>query len=168
MSLGHICGQDSGAAALLARIIERLKDEPCCWGSSHDGPSGCTCWEPVYDLDQQPPIAIAAEHVQTRAEMCADCAFRPDSPERRGDDRYSHNSDEELRELGHFWCHQGMRKPIAWRHPTFGITLDADTDAYAPPMLRVGDTVVPFKASGAPADRCGGFAAWKKAEQLRA
>lgn len=162
MTLGHLCGTEGTAAVgLFARLLERIKDEPCCYPSAEDGPNACTCWEPVYDLDQAPTLASGLEHIETRSEMCTDCAFRPDSPERQGDDRYNHASDDELRELDHFWCHQGMRKPVAYRHP-YGITLTADHDAYDPPQRTVGNIRVPFKADGTPGDRCAGFDAWKR------
>lgn len=171
LRIDHLCGgEDSAAIGLFARLLERIKDEPCCYGSAEDGPSACTCWEPVYDLEQAPPaptVAMGGDmpldsyDIRTRAEMCADCAFRPDSPERQGDDRYNHASDDELRELDHFWCHQGMRKPVAYRHP-YGITLTADHDAYDPPQRTVGNIRVPFKADGTPGDRCAGFDAWKR------
>lgn len=166
MELGNLCGlADNAGVALFERVLRRLKDDPCCYPSAEDGPDACICWEPVYDLEQEPVIAVAPEHIQTRTEMCADCAFRPDSPERQGHELYQHNTDDDLRALDHFWCHQGMRKPAAYRHP-YGITLDADHDAYGPPRLVISDgatrIAVPFKANGAPADRCAGFEAWKR------
>jgi hypothetical protein len=169
----HVDGIEATAAvALFARILQRIKDEPCCIGAAEEGVDACTCWEPIYDLEQQPTIAISVDHIRTRDEMCADCAFRPDSPERQGDERYNQNSDEALRALDHFWCHQGMRKPVAYRHTHYGITLEADHDAYDPPKVIVGagdDRIaVPFKASGAPGDRCAGFEAWKRIETARA
>lgn len=132
----------------------------CCYGSVEDGPAGCSCWEPVYDLVQHPPVLAGFE---TRTEMCADCAYRPDSPERTGDDRYAHGEvlDEiVLNDATPFWCHQGIRKPVAWTHPC-GITIKASTDAYEPPELidpRTGRRY-PLKANGRPADRCAGWAA---------
>jgi hypothetical protein len=162
-----VCGTESTAAIVLfTRILERIQNEPCCFESAEDGPTACSCWEPVYDLEQQATIAVSVEHIQTRPEMCADCAFRPDSPERQGDDRYNHAGDDEIRSLDHFWCHQGMRKPVAYRHP-YGITLTADHDAYDPPIRTIDGVGVPFKASGAPGDRCGGFDAWKRVGALQ-
>jgi hypothetical protein len=154
-----VCGGPSAPSEAL-RVLSRLTS--CCEGAAYDGPTACTCWEAEYDAEQVPPDE-AAEPV-TRAEMCADCAFRPDSPERSGDDRYEH-SDGDLAGLDHFWCHQGMRKPARWRHP-LGITVEADVDAYNPPRrVREVDgerVAVPYKANGSPGDRCGGFDAWKR------
>jgi hypothetical protein len=145
---------------LLLRIMENIIGGTCCIGAAEYGFDRCTCWEPVYDLEQQPPIAVGAGNVETRGEMCADCAFRPDSPERQGDARYSH-AGEEFEHLTHFWCHQGMRKPIGYQHPA-GIYITADTDAYKPPLVLVDGERVPFKADGTPGDRCAGFAAWQR------
>lgn len=154
----HLCG-DLGMPDPVARVLARLR-EPCCISSAEDGPTGCSCWEPVYDLDQQPPID--GLEPSTRDSMCADCAFRPDSPERSGDDRYQH-SDDDVLDLDHFWCHQGIRKPIAFRHPS-GIVVETDVDAYKPPQRDHVDANgkiyrVPYKADGSPADRCAGHAA---------
>lgn len=167
MTLDHICGtSDLAAIGLFARVLGRLKNEPCCVSSAEDGPDACTCWEPVYDYDQAPTIAIGLDHVETRSEMCHDCAFRPDSPERQGDPLHNYNSDDDLRGLEHFWCHQGMRKPIAYRHP-YGIEITADHDAYNPPIRTISGVGVPFKADGTPGDRCAGFEAWKRIEATR-
>lgn len=131
----------------------------CCIDAAEEGPEACTCWEPEYDQEQQPIDRTTVPG--TRATMCEDCAYRPDSPERTGDQRYSHTDPDDydtplaLAKRGDvFWCHQGMRKPVRWRHPS-GLTVDADVDAYAPP-IREG---VPFQADGQPGLRCAGWAA---------
>src|SRR4051794_15360348 len=56
----------------------------CCDGAANLGPTFCTCWEPVYDTPRQaaPRTGLPTE---TRPLMCGDCAYRPGSPERRGD-----------------------------------------------------------------------------------
>lgn len=121
---------------------------PCCWSSMQDGPSACSCWEPVYDLPQSTPHT----HVEpeTRRKACPDCAFRKGSPEReRGD---------ELEGLPNFWCHQGIRRPVAWRHPDGRVRPVPDavnSPDYQPPLV----DGVPYKADGRPADRCAGHAA---------
>lgn len=146
-----VCGRQAAPDQAL-RVLVKLAD-PCCMGSAEEGPAGCTCWEPEYDLEQQ-PLADVVE-VTTRAAPCDDCAFRPDSPERQGDERYDHH---DLEALTHFWCHQGIRKPVRWRHPA-GIIVEVDSDAYHPPERMVDGERIPFRADGTPAERCAGFAA---------
>jgi hypothetical protein len=124
-------------------------------GSALDGPSGCTCWRPVYDLDQQTPDTTLIPEV--RATMCGDCAYRPNSPEKSGDPAAAADG-EKLRALVAdgvpFWCHVGIRRPTHWAHPS-GATTPGDPLDYSPPQR--GST--PFKADGTPADLCGGWAA---------
>lgn len=126
----------------------------CCIGSAVMGPQYCTCWEQVFDVDQaevRPGEAVA------RKSMCGDCAYRPGSPERGGDERY--NGDQEFLDDivlrgDAFWCHQGMRKVVRLRHPS-GAEVVIETDHYEPPK----DGAVPYKADGSPGDICGGWAA---------
>lgn len=157
---GFVCG--SGTPAPVIRVLAQLRE--CCVGAAEDGPDACTCWVAEYDLDQQP--LVTETEPATRTEMCADCAYRPESPERQGDDRYQASNTGELERVARtavFWCHQGIRKPVRWRHTTLGVVVEADTDAYEPPMGRGGDEdapyLVPYKADGTPADRCAGWAA---------
>lgn len=138
----------------------------CCYNALDLGPAACTCWEPVYDLVQQPPVVGP---VETRDTMCADCAYRPDSPERSGDDRYAHGDqldDIVLSDSTPFWCHQGIRKPVAWKHPA-GITVAATTDCYDPPQGRdpASGRMMPYRADGSPANICAGWA--KRAELVK-
>lgn len=155
-----ICG-GSDAPSPVIRILAGLVS--CCLGAHEDGPEGCTCWNPIYDVDQAP----AVDHPEPgqRSEMCADCAYRPDSPERTGDERHKASGEGELDDLARgdnpFWCHQGLRKPVAYKHETLGIVVPADTDAYDPPMVIVGRAQIPIKADGTAGDRCAGWAARK-------
>ncbi len=125
-------------------------DVPDCWGSLMDGPAACTCWEPIFDLEQREPDVAAwrserAGIVTTRPRRCHDCAFRPDSPERaRGD---------ELEALDNFWCHQGIRRAVAYRHPD-GRVRPAGEGDYQPPIT----ADAPWRADGTPAERCAGHA----------
>lgn len=127
----------------------------CCIGAAMFGPDRCTCWEPVYDMEQvTPDLTIPGTG---RADMCADCAFRPDSPERNGADGYAHNDPDELDRIvgpagGVFFCHQGIRRPIKWVHPS-GAEVAGSPSNYDPPIVKN----VPFKADGTPADICHGF-----------
>lgn len=129
-------------------------ENPCCMGAALDGPGGCTCWRPVYDLEQQ-PLNLGVPEV--RASMCEDCAYRPNSPERTGNPDTT-GDPEKLQRLVDdgvpFWCHVGIRRPIRWEHPS-GATFAGSEFDYSPPA--VGST--PFKADGTPADICGGWAA---------
>lgn len=131
----------------------------CCMGASLDGPMGCTCWEPEYDLDQAPvvPAEPATRHI-----MCATCAYRTTSPERSGDPNYEFAGDELPDGETPFWCHQGMRKPLRWRHRSLRIVIEATGDYYAPPQVVEGNAAVPYKADGTPGDRCAGWAAARR------
>lgn len=114
----------------------------CCLGAGMRGPDGCTCWKPVYDLDQAEPRTDLTP--TTNAKPCGDCAYRPDSPEYKAD-------PWALVDLPSFWCHRGMRRPRVWRHPELG-ERPGDPADYQPPII--GDT--PYRADGRPAARCGG------------
>lgn len=161
-----LCGRTAPIEILLRRL-EAITGGWCCMGAAEYGFDRCTCWEPVYDLEQSTtPRPDIEPGPATRSEMCVDCAFRPDSPERSGDERYDH-ADGDLSDLTHFWCHQGIRKPIAWRHPA-GITVTCDVDAYDPPVRIIDGEPVPLKADSTPADRCAGFAAYARAREAKA
>lgn len=129
----------------------------CCYGIANGGPQACTCWEAVYDQPQAPPPG-AVTAPATRATRCDDCAFRPDSPEAQGDPRYAHSTPEEFDAMvegdGRFFCHQGMRRLVAWRHPS-GLEVPARcAGEYRPPVV---DDVA-LKADGTTADLCAGWA----------
>lgn len=137
----------------------------CCFGEVNGGPQHCTCWEPVYDLEQQEP---QTGPMGLRDRMCGDCAYRKDSPERRGEDGYKGDADslEEMVRAGEpFACHQGIRKPVKYRHPS-GAEIAGHPAAYDPPVVEG----VPYKADGTPADLCAGWAArrmkhmWREAQ----
>jgi len=143
-----LCGSGGPLPFLTPRDLR--KHGWCCMGDAEDGPAHCTCWEPVYDLEQQ-PIDPSIEPTTRRA-RCIDCAFRPDSPERaQGDD---------VEALPNFWCHQGIRRPIAYRHPDGRMRPVEDSADYRPPMGKVAPTgeQVPYRADGTPAERCAGWA----------
>ncbi len=122
----------------------------CCMGAAALGPTRCTCWTRVYDQPQAPPCEGP---MRVRDRMCDDCAFRPDSPERSGDARYQHSSEEELAELAfeHFACHQGMRRVLRVVHPS-GVAVESIDGAYAPP-----NACAPTRADGTPAELCAGW-----------
>ena len=139
----------------------------CCMASAMG--RTCTCWVPVFDLDQVEP-AIADPGV--RAKPCADCAYNVDSPERRGEDDVQ--GDEQLLarivEKGErFFCHQGIRRPVRWEHrpedlkpedcPIPNATVPGSPADYSPPII----DGVPYKADGSPADVCAGWAARRAA-----
>lgn len=133
-------------------------DGACCWGALNGGPDSCTCWEPVYDLAQ---AAVVPGEPATRDLMCSSCAYRPGSPERTGDESYAGDQDELDRLAAGgtpFFCHAGIRVPVAWRHPS-GVTIPAHPGGYDPPIL----AGVPYKADGSPADRCAGWDARRRA-----
>lgn len=155
-----ICAGHAAPAAVI-RLLAELRQ--CCIGAVEEGPVGCSCWEPIYDLKQQD--VIEGDMPGQRTEMCVDCAYRPDSPERSGDDRHSCSDDGELDGIARgnapFWCHQGLRKPIAFKHLSLGVVVPTDTDAYDPPFRIIDGFKVPIKADGTAGNRCAGWLARK-------
>jgi hypothetical protein len=124
---------------------------PCCYGTAEDGDwESCTCWEPVYDADQ---VDIDPTSEPTTAEQrCHDCAYRPDSPERTGGALLPGPDGPP------FWCHQGMRRIVGWRHPPTGRVVPAGTGDYRPPIL--GAT--PYRADGTAGIICAGWASQRR------
>lgn len=124
----------------------------------YDGPQACICWTPVYAEPQEPPVP--AEPV-ARAQACADCAYRPDSPERNNRQGVSGDTYA-LLSLVHegqpFYCHQGIRQPVALVHPS-GAHVRASKAEYDPPII----DRVPYKADGTPANICAGWSARRAA-----
>lgn len=123
----------------------------CCYGSAVNGPGHCTCWEPVYDLDQAEPDITLKPGVMPR--RCSDCAFLRNSPE-RADEYASEHLDRLVADGERFWCHDGMRRPKYWRHPS-GATTEGDPADYQPPII----DGVPYRADGRPGDLCAGWTA---------
>lgn len=154
------CG-NSNTGALLYAKAHPDEDDPtvpdelrwCCYGAT-SYLDRCTCWEPVWNVEQQlPRLPVELEHLQPRAKVCGDCAFRKDSPERS--DAWQEETLLSLAERGQpFWCHDGMRRPVEWRHP-HGITIAGDTADWQPPIVHA----VPFRADGTPGLLCAGWAA---------
>lgn len=143
-----MCGMTIGTP----RDLPDAGEGGCCAGAGIYGKDYCTCWEPVYDLEQQPARPGPAE---PRLTMCGDCAYRPTSPERTGDTTYMGSADflAELVDTGdRFWCHQGMRRPVRWRHPS-GAEIPGHPGDYSPPIV----DGVPYQADGAPGLLCAGW-----------
>lgn len=125
----------------------------CCVQAAEDGPLACICWKPVYDEDQAEPDTAALAGANEK--MCADCAYRPRSPERTGDPTFKGDTAEldRIVKAGEpFWCHQGLRRPVKWVHPS-GAEIPGHPAAYRPPIRGH----IPYKADGSPADLCGGW-----------
>lgn len=147
-------------AAVVVDVPDDLKP-----GKLEDLPDGGRGWEPVYDLPQARPQP-AGHPVGVQDRMCGDCAFRPDSPEKSGDEKYAGSSGEldEWVGNGHpFWCHQGMRRPVAFRNRESGLEIPASPDSYDPPII----DAVPYKADGTPADLCFGWTARRLHEMTK-
>jgi hypothetical protein len=133
----------------------------CCDGSAVKGPQYCTCWTPRFDMDQQP---VTEGEPGTRTALCGDCAYRPGSPERQGDERY--NGDQEFLDRivatgERFFCHAGIRQAVRLVHPS-GAEVDLLALApgdYRPPIVNG----IPYKADGSPGDLCAGWAARRRA-----
>ena len=134
----------------------------CCWGAIIHGKDRCTCWVAVYDLEQQP---LKPGPMGLRVRMCDSCAYRANSPEKRGEDGYQGDAEflDGLILTGEFFaCHQGIRLPVKWVHPS-GAEVPGHPAGYNPP-LRDG---VPYKADGTPADLCAGWAARRLKQMWR-
>lgn len=125
----------------------------CCYGAAEYGPGRCTCWVPEHDVEQASPQA-GPQNV--RDTMCNDCAFKPDSPERTGDQRYANSDEDGIDRVvaGQFLCHQGMRRKVAATHPA-GVRIVIEEHAYDPGGGRC-------KADGSPADLCAGWHAARR------
>jgi hypothetical protein len=133
----------------------------CCIGSAVKGPQYCTCWVPVFDLEQRPTVP---GEPGARAAMCADCAYRPRSPERQGDERYSGDAEflSRITETGErFFCHQGVRRTVRLRHPS-GAGVEVGPGDYRPPIV----DAIPYKADGSPGELCAGWSL-RRAAYLR-
>lgn len=128
---------------------------PCCIGGAMRGPRGCSCWTPVYDLEQAEPNL--STQPQTRETCCHDCAYRNGSPERAEQDLGEVLSDIAGEADSVFACHQGMRRIVAYVHPD-GRRVEAGPGDYDPPQIGA----VAFRADGTPADRCAGWAARRR------
>ena len=126
----------------------------CCEGSAFGGPQYCTCWAPVFDLEQQD---VRRGERGQRDALCADCAYRPGSPERSGDERYKGDAGflDRIVETGEpFHCHQGIRRAVRLVHPS-GAEVEVPPGDYQPPVV----AGVPYKADGSPGELCAGWAA---------
>jgi hypothetical protein len=130
------------------------------------GRAHCTCWEPIYDLEQAPLAdgGVPPEEIPTRTKCCADCAYRIGSPERADE----HEEDDLLSKAwdlrSEFWCHQGVRRVVAFRHPD-GRELPAGDGDYRPPVGPEGRPVV-WRADGTVGERCAGWAALRGAAMV--
>lgn len=152
------------AAERFAESFEGRDDEVppsmlgCCYGAALSGLDRCTCWEPVYDIEQAAPHEGRFE---VRADQCVDCAYLPGSPEQQSPD-----DAELLEELAlrgdRFWCHQGMRRVVLWRHPS-GAMIPGHPGDYAPHCA----SGVAYRVDGQPADLCRGWDRARRAHRAK-
>jgi len=141
----------------------------CCEGAALDGPKECTCWTPEFNGEQQEIndqsarlLAAGIEPSTRPLGMCSDCAYRPDSPEKKGhpDARGSAEWLDEIAARGErFWCHTGMLLVVRWRHPSGAVVEPEEKLAYAPPI----EAGIPYRLNGEPGYVCAGWAARRKA-----
>jgi hypothetical protein len=156
---GELCNIDAAPhdGSYAARRWAQLHPDDdatiCCYGSV-DRPDRCTCWQPVYAVEQAPPRPPADPgDLQVQEGMCGDCAFRPGSPE-RGDEWMAEALYAAAAGGIPFWCHQGMRRPDHWLHPD-GRRVEGSSDDWQPPIVNR----IPYRADGAPGLLCAGWAA---------
>ncbi|HEY0641266.1 MAG TPA: hypothetical protein VGD67_26860 [Pseudonocardiaceae bacterium] len=150
-------------------------DGYCCLGAVMRGPDGCTCWTDVHDRDQAEPDPTAVQLLaagvtpSVRPQMCGDCAYRPGSPERTGDDRFRGDAEllEDLAADGtRFWCHDGMRRRLGRTFTVAGhpaMSVPSGPGDYAPPIV----DAVPYRADGQPGLLCAGWDARRRALTAR-
>jgi hypothetical protein len=128
----------------------------CCMGAAVNGPNACTCWVPVFELEQDPPrVALPPAGVRPGG-MCGDCAYRPNSPERQGDPDHLADADELDRIVWQgqrFFCHDGMNRPTHYVHEPTGITHAGHPANYCPPIV----DGQPYRADGQPGFTCAGW-----------
>lgn len=152
----------SPGARAWADLHPELESDGCCIGAAMGGLGRCTCWVPVFDAEQAPALVDVDREYQPS--MCADCAYRPDSPERA-----SEYEEEVLLDLpadgSVFHCHQGIRRPTRYRHPD-GHEVLADSSDYQP-LTDPRMPGVPYRADGRPALICAGWTAHKRAMDRR-
>lgn len=147
-------GQRNGGAVLWLRAHPDYEGTAgCCWGDALD-PDGCTCWVPVFDVDQHVPVPPGDPgDMAAQRRMCGDCAYRKGSPERATP--YAEETLFDLAISGQvFYCHDGMRRPARWDHPD-GRTIDGSPDDWQPPII----AGIPYRADGRPGLLCAGWAA---------
>lgn len=161
--VAQICGTASNHGALTYANLHPDDDDPtvpdeagfCCEGVAMTGDlASCTCWEPVYDIEQaEPKPPASTEDLRVQPRMCDDCAFRKGSPERAS--QYEEETLFHLATTGTpFWCHDGMLRPARWVHP-LGMVVDGDPDDWTPPQI----SGIPYRADGSPGLLCAGWAA---------
>lgn len=140
-------------AVLWVRAHPNDEGTGCCWGDIARGPEHCACWVPEWNADQAEPILPPdPADFGPRPAMCGDCAFKPGSAERR--DQWMADALYDLAASAKpFYCHDGMRRPVRWRHPD-GRVIDGSPDDWQPPNVNG----VPFRLDGRPGLLCAGWA----------
>lgn len=143
-------------AASAEAVMLKHAESVCCFGAANAGPSGCTCWRLVPDQEQCKPQRGAA--IPLRATMCDDCAYRPDSPEMRGEDRLRSRRRELLDAPAAgkvFYCHKGFATASTAVHETTGE--ERPTGRYIPPTEKIEEMLVCYDADGTPSSVCAGW-----------
>jgi hypothetical protein len=133
----------------------------CCAGAADVGRIGCTCWEPVYDPPAQAPIR-REQDATVMPRMCADCAYKPGSLERRDDPNVVASAqllDDIVITGTPFWCHNGLPRITHYVHPATGVEYHPDVDLTSAYKPVIDENHRPYKADGSPADYCAGWSA---------
>jgi hypothetical protein len=109
----------------------------------------------VFRPAAQAEVVEGLPQIPVPVQMCGDCAYRGDSPEKRGEDGYAGNAEllERLAAEGEpFYCHAGIRLRVGWAHPS-GVGFAPAKGDYDPPIVGA----VPYQADGSPGFVCGGW-----------
>lgn len=96
-----------------------------CWEACAADGTDCAVWEPIYWPEPtRDPAELQHGPEPRRPLACGDCAYRPDSPERRDNDGALPATFDPSRP---FHCHDGMPALVGWTHPGVGWSVLAST-----------------------------------------
>lgn len=123
----------------------------CCIGAAAMG--RCTCWEPIYGEKQARPKGECAPP-KPRVGCCGTCGAVDGMTEELGIDDAAATGRA-------FYCHIGLRRIVAWRHPD-GRTKPGAAFGYVEAFGTCNGAKVLLKADGTTADLCGAWVKWAR------
>ena len=116
----------------------------------------CTCWEPVYSEPQALPVLPLAPSKPRRG-CCGTCGVVDDLTDELGIERSAVKGRP-------FFCHQGFRRIVEYRHPDGRVrpTGDHDYPDSTGHYTLVNGHKIALKADGTAADLCAAWAKWAR------